>query len=126
MNPKTLNALAARVARLETLLENNDVFKQGGDTTYGGLEFEGSQYNFNDPQLFELQQRINDLELQVANGSRDVAQGGAQDAGASVGDDGSTGSGGAGGIPEGFTQIQITICDNGTQKTMTVIGTVPA
>ena len=126
MNPKALNALAARVARLETLMENSDVFKAEGDTTYGGLQFEGSEFNFDgqSAEMFELQQRINDLELLVANGSRDVAQGGALDAGASVGDDGSDGTGSAGGVPAGFTEVPITLCIDGVSTPATILARI--
>ncbi len=130
MNPKVINSLNARLARIEALLENQDTFGSGG-TTYGGLNYEGSQFNMqlpessfgpamipeamqlqmqswlqeqlaenygfgsNDQTIAELQQRISELELLVAGGSRDTNQGGALDAGASVGDDASDGTGDA-------------------------------
>lgn len=142
MNPKALNALSARVARLEALLENGDVFKAQGDTTYGGLQFQGSTYNFeapppleqqlagnfgfgaNDMAMFEMQQRIAELEMLVSGGSNDTFQGSALDAGAAVGDDASDGSGTAGGIPAGFTEIPIQVCDGTTSLTIVVLGRV--
>ena len=157
MNPKIINSINARLARVEALLENQDTFGSGSGTTYGGLNFQGSEYNTefgaqvtpdqiesmvrdslaqqlannygfgaNDQTIAELQQRIAELELLVAGGSNDTNQGGALDAGAAVGDDASDGSGTAGGIPEGFTEVEISICDNGVANTMTVIGTIPA
>lgn len=119
MNPKVINNINARLARIEALLENSDVFKAQGGTTYGGLQYEGSQYNYNfgsdsqgfgpqdlgqemsqnygfgpgDMAIFEMQQRIAELELLIANGSNDTNQSGALDAGAGVGDDASDGSG---------------------------------
>lgn len=113
MNPKVINSINARLARIEAMLENSDVFKQAEGATYGGLQYEGSQttYNFqpleqelaqnygfgaNDMTIFEMQQRIADLELQIAGGSNDTNQSGALDAGAGVGDDGETGTGQAG------------------------------
>lgn len=140
MNPKALNALAARVARLEKLLEDNDVFKPGGGTTYGGLDYQGSTYNFQGPQnleqelaqnfgfdanaatIFELQQRIADLELMISNGSNDTYQGAALDAGVGVGDDASDGTGSAGGIPAGFTEVIIYGCVGGVSTQLTVLG----
>lgn len=113
MNPKVINSMNARLSRLEALLENNDVFKAAGGTTYGGLQYEGSTFNIeapnldqtlannygfgpNDMVIAELQQRINELELLVAGGSNDTNQSGAQDAGAAIGDDAEAGSGSAG------------------------------
>lgn len=151
MNPKVINSINARLARIEALLENSDVFKAQGGTTYGGLQYEGSQYNYNfgsdsqgfgpqdlgqemsqnygfgpsDMAIFEMQQRIAELELLIANGSNDTNQSGALDAGAAVGDDASDGSGSTG-IPAGFSQIEIEVCQDGVAKTMTVIGTIPA
>ena len=139
MNPKALNALAARVARIEALLENKDLFGPGGGATYGGLTYEGSQfggveqqlvenYGFgaNDATVFDLQQRIAELELLVAGGSNDTRQSDPLDATQSVGDDGSDGTGGGGsGVPEGYGPVEISICDGGVAKTMTVLGTTP-
>lgn len=161
MNPKVINSLNARLARIEALLENQDTFGSGGGTTYGGLNYQGSEFNLslpessfgpamipealqlqmqnwlqeqleqnygfgaNDQTIAELQQRIAELELLVAGGSNDTNQSDALDAGAAVGDDASDGSGTAGGIPAGFTEVEISICDNGTARTMTVIGTPP-
>lgn len=117
MNPKVINSLNARLSRIEAMLENSDVFKAAGGTTYGGLQYQGSQYNYNfeaadagsqsldqqmaqnygfgpsDMAIFELQQRIAELELLVAGGSNDIFQGGALDAGQAVGDDGEGGTG---------------------------------
>lgn len=105
----------ARLSRLEALLENSDVFKAQGGTTYGGLQYEGSQYNYNfesaeqqgvqqqlaqnygfgptDMAIFEMQQRIAELELLMSGGSNDTYQGAALDATQSIGDDGERGSG---------------------------------
>lgn len=117
MNPKIINSLNARLARIEALLENNDAFKAAGGTTYGGLQYQGSQYNYNfeaadsndqmldqqmmqnygfgptDMAMFDLQQRMAELELLVAGGSNDTFQGNALDAGAATGDDGEGGTG---------------------------------
>jgi hypothetical protein len=145
MNPKALNALAARVARIEALMENKDAFGPQGNTTYGGLQYEGSTFNIAAPEgmgqdeqmaqnngfdanaftIFELQQRISELEMLVAGGSNDTNQGGALDSGAAVGDDASDGSGSASGIPAGYGPVEISICDGSTTRTMTVLGTTP-
>ena len=134
MNPKVINSMNARLARLEALLENSDVFKAEGGTTYGGLQYEGSTFNINQQlaenygfdananTIFELQQRIAELELLIAGGSHDTDQTGAQDAGAGVGDDASDGSGTSGGVPAGFTEIELTVCSGITQTTITVLG----
>lgn len=148
MNPKVINSMNARLARLESLLENSDVFKAEGGTTYGGLNYEGSTYNFGAPEqqqsvgygpldqqlsnnygfdanantIFELQQRIAELELLVAGGSNDTNQGGALDAGAATGDDGESGMGTAGGLPAGFTEIEVVICVDGVSTPATILG----
>lgn len=83
-------------------------------------------FGANEQAISELMQRISELELLVAGGSNDTRQTGALDATQQVGDDASDGTGTAGGIPAGFTQVQLSICDNGVAKTMMVIGTVPA
>ena len=96
MNPKTINAMAARIARLEALLEDKDQFKTDSNTTYGGLQYEGSQFNIGTDDtgaIFDLQQRTSELELLAADGSRDTSQSGALDAGQAVGDDGIAGTG---------------------------------
>ncbi len=108
MNPKVINSLAARIARIESLLEDKDSFGAAGGTTYGGLQFEGSTYNIgtldgqlaenngfeaNANTIAELQQRISELELLISGGSNDTNQSGALDVGAAVGDDASEGSG---------------------------------
>lgn len=148
MNPKVINSMNARLSRLEALLENNDVFNAQGGTTYGGLQYEGSTFNIeapnpdqpfsgldqqlannygfgpNDMVIAELQQRISELELLIAGGSNDTYQGDALDASQSVGDDGERGSGTSGGIPEGFSEIEIEVCDGTTSTTIAVIGRV--
>lgn len=78
-----------------------------------------------DATITDLMNRIAELELMVAGGSRDTQQSGSLNAGQSVGDDAATGSG-TSGIPAGFTTVTISICDNGVAKTMQVIGTTPA
>jgi hypothetical protein len=108
MSQKVLNALATRIARLESLAEDKDAFPSAGGVTYGGLQFEGSTFNIGtlDEQLsenngfdanantiFDLQQRISELELLISGGSNDTNQGGALDAGQGVGDDASEGTG---------------------------------
>lgn len=50
MNPKIINSMNARLARLEALLESNDVFKAQGGATYGGLNYQGSTFNIESPQ----------------------------------------------------------------------------
>ena len=45
MNPKIINSINARLARVEALLENQDTFGSGSGATYGGLNFQGSEYN---------------------------------------------------------------------------------
>ncbi len=155
MNPKAINALSARVARIEALMEDNDVFKQQGVTTYGGLDYQGSQFGgiqfgdnyFQSPEsqrsdyqqeqsdnygfgptestVNDLMQRISELELLVAGGSNDTRQSEAQDADQTVVDDASQGTGTAGGIPAGYGPVDISVCVGGVAMTMTVIGTTP-
>lgn len=125
MSTKVINALSARIAKLETLLENKDAFGSGGGQSFGGLNYQGSQYggiNFGDnyfstPELppweqqqaqgldqsmfmdqlsmenFDLQQRIQSLELLVSSGSNDTRQDQPIDATQQIGDDGSSGTG---------------------------------
>lgn len=133
MSTKVINALSARIAKLETLLENKDAFGSGGGQSFGGLNYQGSQYggiNFGDSyfaapefppwerqdqqmgydypmmmeqmeaERFELDNRIQSLELLVSGGSNDTRQSQAVDATQQVGDDGSSGSG-ATAAPEG-------------------------
>jgi hypothetical protein len=50
MNPKVINSLNARLARIEALLENQDTFGSGGGTTYGGLNYQGSEFNLSLPE----------------------------------------------------------------------------
>lgn len=121
-NPtKIINALTSRITRLETLLTDNDAFKQQQAVNASGaipsdangfdyqfmaeqmapapLQDLGLDYNFGGDdlaqQLEEANARINDLELLVAGGSNDLRQDDALTADQSVGDDGSNGSGGA-------------------------------
>ena len=142
MNPKVINSMNARLARIEALLENSDVFKAEGGTTYGGLQYEGSTFNIdsvqpleqqlsnnygfgpNDFVIAELQQRISELELLVAGGSNDTNQSGALDAGAAVGDDGETGAGSPVGIPAGFTEVPITLCIDGVTTPATILARI--
>ena len=169
MTPKQINALSARIARLETLLEDKDAFSTGGGTSAGeGFSYQGSQFggiSFGDnyfqtqgqdgsgfggignewnldqqlednygfgpteATINELMGRIAELELLTAGGSRDTQQDGALNAGQDVGDDKGTGTGdasaGDAGVPEGYGPIEISICDNGTSRTMNVLGTTP-
>lgn len=132
---KQYNELAARLARLETLLESNDALSPPGAVTLADMDLgpgvdlsipdysqylsqrtdpsivwnaetlgasdqfmrdeQEQNYGFGptDSTITDLMQRIQDLELFVAGGSKDTNQDGAEDAGAEVGDDGATGTG---------------------------------
>lgn len=129
MNPKAINALSARIARLETMLEEKDAFGAAPTSaseafsyqgsTFGGVQF-GDNYFQNQDQsnldqqleenydfgpteaaINELMGRIAELELLTAGGSRDTGQEGSLDAGQDIGDDGGDGTGSSSGGDSG-------------------------
>ena len=162
---KQYNELAARLQRVETLLESNDAYQPPGAVTLADLDM-GPGYDSSVPPLEsyyqngvqwdqqwdpaayadwqdqqsevndgfaqsqstidDLLSRLNAVETFLSGGSNDTNQSGALDWGSTVGDDGQTGTGDAGGIPTGYGPVSLQICDSGVSKTMTVIGTTPA